>query len=283
MLTGLLELPVWGYIAITLVATHITIAAVTIYLHRAMAHRALDLHPVVSHFFRLWLWLTTGQVTRQWMAVHRKHHAKVETEEDPHSPQVKGINAVLFGGAFLYAEECRKEDTLEQFGKGPTRDSQDPDHVALQLQELLDAEMLRRFGERPLPAVVIQGRRLAHRLRTFARWQAQWRADGWRIHRVEWAPGDTGTVAFPVDDKPFGLRGRIDRIDRHEQPPVDEPFASIDPLLRAAYGQRRKMLRRSLAGMLDEAAIAASGVDPTARPETLDLQDWARLAAQLAR
>jgi stearoyl-CoA desaturase (delta-9 desaturase) len=90
MLTGLIELPIWGYIAVTLVATHITIAAVTIYLHRAMAHRALDLHPVVSHFFRLWLWLTTGMVTRQWIAVHRKHHAKVETEEDPHSPQIHG-------------------------------------------------------------------------------------------------------------------------------------------------------------------------------------------------
>ena len=106
---------------------------------------------------------------------------------------------------------------LERFGLGPTKDSQDADHITLQLQELLDDELLRRFGARPLPAVVIQGQRLAHRFKTFARWQAAWRADGWRIHSVEWAPGEKGTVPFEVDGKPFGLRGRIDRIDRHDQ------------------------------------------------------------------
>jgi len=89
---GLVPLPWWGYVVVALVFTHITIAAVTIYLHRSQAHRGLDLHPLVSHFFRFWLWLTTGMVTKEWVAIHRKHHAKVETAEDPHSPQTRGIN-----------------------------------------------------------------------------------------------------------------------------------------------------------------------------------------------
>ena len=122
MLTGLIELPIWGYIAVTLVVTHITIAAVTIYLHRSMAHRAVDLHPVVSHFFRLWLWLTTGQVTKQWMAVHRKHHAKVETEEDPHSPQVHGIRNLLLRGTELYRIGARDPETVERYGHGAPDD-----------------------------------------------------------------------------------------------------------------------------------------------------------------
>jgi len=122
MLTGLLDLPLWGYIAITLVATHITIAAVTIYLHRAMAHRALELHPLVSHFFRLWLWLTTGMVTKQWVAVHRRHHAKVETEEDPHSPQVYGIRKLLLQGTELYRIGARDTETLERYGHGTPED-----------------------------------------------------------------------------------------------------------------------------------------------------------------
>jgi stearoyl-CoA desaturase (delta-9 desaturase) len=122
MLTGLLDLPWWGYIAVTLVLTHITIAAVTIYLHRAMAHRALDLHPLVSHFFRLWLWLTTGMVTKQWMAVHRKHHAKVETVEDPHSPQVEGIRTLLLQGTELYRKASTDPETLERYGHGAPDD-----------------------------------------------------------------------------------------------------------------------------------------------------------------
>ena len=122
MLTGLLELPIWGYIAITLVATHITIVGVTLYLHRAMAHRAVDLHPVVAHFFRLWLWLTTGQVTREWIAVHRKHHAKVETAEDPHSPQIHGIAKLLLQGTELYRIGVRDAETLERYGHGAPDD-----------------------------------------------------------------------------------------------------------------------------------------------------------------
>ena len=101
-LHGLWDLSFWGYIGVTLLLTHITIASVTIFLHRHQAHRALTLHPAVSHFFRFWLWLTTGMVTREWIAVHRKHHARCETGEDPHSPQVYGIWRLLFGGAWLY-------------------------------------------------------------------------------------------------------------------------------------------------------------------------------------
>ena len=111
MFSGLLDLPWWGYVIAALVLTHITIAAVTIYLHRCQAHRALELHPVVSHFFRFWLWLTTGMVTKEWAAIHRKHHAKCETAEDPHSPQIHGINRVLWLGVFLYVKESNNKET----------------------------------------------------------------------------------------------------------------------------------------------------------------------------
>jgi stearoyl-CoA desaturase (delta-9 desaturase) len=105
-----------------LVLTHITIVPVTVFLHRNQAHRALDLHPVVSHFFRLWLWLTTGMVTKQWAAVHRKHHAKCDTKEDPHSPQILGLNRVLWGGVFLYVKEAKRPDTIERYGRGTPAD-----------------------------------------------------------------------------------------------------------------------------------------------------------------
>ncbi len=116
MLNGLLPLPVWGYIVLTLVLTHITIVSVTLYLHRHQAHRAMDLHPVVSHFFRFWLWLTTGMITKEWVAIHRKHHAKVETEEDPHSPKIYGIKKVLWEGAELYRAEVPNEETMRVYG-----------------------------------------------------------------------------------------------------------------------------------------------------------------------
>jgi len=121
-LSGLLDLPWWGYVVIALAFTHITIVAVTLYLHRCQAHRGLELHPVVSHFFRLWLWLATGMVTKEWAAVHRKHHAKRETPEDPHSPQVHGIWKVLFGGVFLYVKESGNAATLERYGHGTPDD-----------------------------------------------------------------------------------------------------------------------------------------------------------------
>jgi stearoyl-CoA desaturase (Delta-9 desaturase) len=119
---GLMPLPWWGYIVVALSLTHVTIAAVTIYLHRHSAHRALDLHPIVSHFFRFWLWLTTGMVTKEWTAIHRKHHARVETDEDPHSPQTRGIRAVLFRGAELYRDEAKNKETLERYGQGTPND-----------------------------------------------------------------------------------------------------------------------------------------------------------------
>jgi len=117
MISGLIALPWWGYLLAALALTHVTIASVTIFLHRHQAHRALELHPAASHFFRFWLWLTTGMVTQEWVAVHRKHHAKCETADDPHSPQVAGIHRVLWGGVGLYRREAARGDTLEKYGK----------------------------------------------------------------------------------------------------------------------------------------------------------------------
>jgi stearoyl-CoA desaturase (Delta-9 desaturase) len=119
---GLIESTWWQVLLFTAVTTHITIAAVTIFLHRSQAHRALDLHPVPAHFFRLWLWLTTGMVTKEWVAIHRKHHAKCETEDDPHSPQIKGIKTVLLTGSELYRSEAKNQETLAKFGHGTPND-----------------------------------------------------------------------------------------------------------------------------------------------------------------
>lgn len=120
--TGLLDLSGWQILAYTLIVTHVTIAAVTIYLHRCQAHRALELHPVVSHFFRAWLWMTTGMVTKEWAAIHRKHHAKCETPEDPHSPQTRGIRKVLLEGTELYREESKNAETMQKYGHGTPDD-----------------------------------------------------------------------------------------------------------------------------------------------------------------
>lgn len=122
LMTGLIDLPWWGYIVVTLVLTHITIASITIFLHRHQAHRALELHPIPSHFFRFWLWLTTGMVTKEWAAIHRKHHAKCETVDDPHSPVIYGIGKVLKEGAELYKIESQNKDTLERYGHGTPDD-----------------------------------------------------------------------------------------------------------------------------------------------------------------
>ena len=118
MHSGLLNLPWWGDVLAAVVLVQITIAGVTVYLHRCQAHSALDLHPVVAHFFRFWLWLTTGMVTREWAAIHRKHHAKCETADDPHSPRMYGINRVLFGGVLLYVRESHNAYTIERYGLG---------------------------------------------------------------------------------------------------------------------------------------------------------------------
>ncbi len=119
---GLLDLSLWGYAGVAFLLTHITIVSVTIFLHRHQAHNALDLNPVVSHFFRFWLWLTTATVTREWVAVHRKHHSTCETENDPHSPRYKGIAGVVFGGLLLYRREAAKSETLAAFGQGTPDD-----------------------------------------------------------------------------------------------------------------------------------------------------------------
>ncbi len=119
---GTWHLAWWQVILFTLALTHITMISVTVFLHRHQAHRALDLHPSVAHFFRLWLWLTTGQVTKEWAAIHRKHHAKCEQPDDPHSPQVYGIRKVLFQGAELYRAESKNKDTMARYGHGTPDD-----------------------------------------------------------------------------------------------------------------------------------------------------------------
>ncbi len=116
------DLPWWGLVLVALGLTHITIASVTIFLHRHQAHRSLDLHWLPSHFFRFWLWLTTGMVTKEWAAIHRKHHARCETADDPHSPQVLGIHRVLWGGVFLYQQATRDAETMARFGHGTPDD-----------------------------------------------------------------------------------------------------------------------------------------------------------------
>ena len=122
LLNGLLHATGWQIVIYTLIVTHITIAGVTIFLHRCQAHRALDLHAIPSHFFRFWLWLTTGMVTKEWAAIHRKHHAKCETEEDPHSPVTRGIDKVVYEGAELYRIEARNTETIEKYGHGTPDD-----------------------------------------------------------------------------------------------------------------------------------------------------------------
>ena len=122
LFSGVFDPSFWELVVVALVLTHITIAGVTIFLHRCQAHRALDLHPVMSHFFRFWLWLTTGMVTKEWAAIHRKHHAKCETPEDPHSPQILGINKVLWTGVVLYVRESHVPETVERYGHGTPDD-----------------------------------------------------------------------------------------------------------------------------------------------------------------
>lgn len=120
--TGLLDASVLAMVVFTLVMTHITIVAVTVYLHRHSAHRSLDLHPILAHFFRFWLWMTTSMVTKEWTAIHRKHHAFTETENDPHSPVVMGLGTILREGAEKYSEESKNQETLDRYGRGTPDD-----------------------------------------------------------------------------------------------------------------------------------------------------------------
>ena len=121
-LYGALHLSARGYVIVTLVMLQITMMAVTLYLHRDQAHRAIDLHPVLRHFFRFWIWCTSGMLTREWVAVHRKHHAFCEKKGDPHSPQVYGLKKVLLEGAELYRAEKDNRETVEKFGRGAPND-----------------------------------------------------------------------------------------------------------------------------------------------------------------
>jgi stearoyl-CoA desaturase (Delta-9 desaturase) len=159
-LYGFVPLSFWGYIVLGLVLTHITIVGVTVYLHRHSAHRALDLHPIVTHFFRFWLWLTTGMVTKHWTAIHRKHHAKCETQEDPHSPQILGIAAVLWQGAELYRREAQNEETMKRYGFGTPDDALEyfyTRYTALGLRMLLVLQFI-LFG---IPGVMIWALQMA--------------------------------------------------------------------------------------------------------------------------
>jgi stearoyl-CoA desaturase (Delta-9 desaturase) len=121
-LYGVLNLSFWGYVIVTVLMVQITMMAVTLYLHRDQAHRAINLHPVLRHFFRFWIWCTSGMLTREWVAVHRKHHAYCETPDDPHSPQIYGLKKVLLEGAELYRVEKDRPETLEKFGRGAPDD-----------------------------------------------------------------------------------------------------------------------------------------------------------------
>lgn len=150
---GLLNLSFWQYVAVTLVLTHITVAGVTIYFHRCQAHRALDVHPVIDRFFRFWLWFTTSMITKEWVAVHRKHHAFAETKDDPHSPQAHGIWTVLLKGAFLYRKETQNQETIERFGRGTPDDKFYMRYKNLGILSCLVLDVL-LFG---LPGVLIWG------------------------------------------------------------------------------------------------------------------------------
>ncbi len=121
-LLGFWDVSVWGLVLWTAVSCHITLLSVTVFLHRSQAHRSVDLHPVLQHFFRFWLWMTTGMITKEWVSVHRKHHARCEGPEDPHSPQVYGIRKVLLEGAELYREATADKQITEQFGRGTPDD-----------------------------------------------------------------------------------------------------------------------------------------------------------------
>ncbi|MGH8811699.1 MAG: DesA family fatty acid desaturase [Advenella sp.] len=192
---GFLQLGWWQVILVTLVLTHITIAAVTIYLHRSQAHRGLDLHPAVSHFFRFWLWLTTGMVTREWVAIHRKHHAKCEREGDPHSPMIYGIDRVLWKGAELYREEAANEETVKRFSHGTPDDWMERNvysrHTTLGIFTMLAIDLL-LFGALGLTVWAVQ-----------MAWIPFWAAGvvnglGHYIGYRNFSSPDTSTNLFPI-------------------------------------------------------------------------------------
>jgi stearoyl-CoA desaturase (delta-9 desaturase) len=192
---GLLQLSWWQITLITLVLTHITIVSVTIFLHRSQAHRGVDLHPAAMHFFRFWLWLTTGMVTKEWVSIHRKHHAYVERDGDPHSPLVYGIGKVFFQGAELYRHEAANAETLKRFGHGTPDDWLERNvysrHSALGILIMLGID-LALFGALGLTVWAIQ-----------MAWIPFWAAGvvnglGHFIGYRNYASPDTSTNVFPV-------------------------------------------------------------------------------------
>jgi stearoyl-CoA desaturase (delta-9 desaturase) len=192
---GLLQLSWWEIAVVTLVLTHITIVSVTIFLHRSQAHRGLDLHPAVMHFFRFWLWLTTGMITKEWVAIHRKHHAFVERDGDPHSPMVYGIGKVFFRGAELYRHEAANAETLKRFGHGTPDDWIERNlysrHSSLGILIMLGIDVV-LFGAMGLTVWAIQ-----------MAWIPFWAAGvvnglGHFIGYRNYASPDTSTNVFPV-------------------------------------------------------------------------------------
>ncbi len=121
-LYGVLNLDFWEYVLVTFIMVQTTVTAVTLYLHRDATHRSLDLHPVLRHFFRFWIWMSSGMLTKEWVAVHRKHHAFSDEPGDPHSPVVFGLRKVLLEGRELYTEEAAHPETLEKYGRGTPDD-----------------------------------------------------------------------------------------------------------------------------------------------------------------
>ena len=121
-LYGVLDLSFWGYVTASVVTIQVSVFCITLYLHRDQAHRGLDLHPAIRHFCRFWLWASTGTTTREWVAIHRKHHARCETVDDPHSPQILGLKKVLLEGAELYQAEAKNKETVEKYGRGCPED-----------------------------------------------------------------------------------------------------------------------------------------------------------------
>jgi len=158
MLGGALGAGFWLSFGAMLLMTHVTILSVTLYLHRSIAHRAAVFHPALAKFFRIWLWMSTGMSALEWAAVHRKHHAKCETPEDPHSPQQKGLWRVMWAGAWLYTQEAANADTIERFGKGAPNDKMEAffrKHSLAGLGLMLGID-LALFGVWGFPVFVLQ-------------------------------------------------------------------------------------------------------------------------------
>lgn len=119
---GLLNFSAWQIVLYTFIVVQVTLSGVSLYLHREQTHRGIQMNPVIQHFYRFWLWFTTGMLTKEWVAIHRKHHAYCETEDDPHSPQIHGIKKVLFHGVTLYTAERKNQETMEKYGQGTPND-----------------------------------------------------------------------------------------------------------------------------------------------------------------